>query len=255
VPDAYEQHFLIDEKDFLKNKAFAMQGKIDRIDICEDEENVYVRVVDYKTGKSDFNLQQTYYGLKLQLITYLRAAQHIEKKRHSDKNIIPAGILYYNIDNPIVDISEESFESEEEYIQAAEDMIMQELRMKGVVNDNKEIIRKMDDRGGKSAVIPVKFKSDGELDRNSHVYSTQQFEMLEKHVTKSCIGIAKEIFEGNVDINPYESGQQTACEYCPYHAVCGFAPENGYRHFKKLKDEQIWKNIREEKEANGESVD
>jgi ATP-dependent helicase/nuclease subunit B len=255
APDAYETQFIIDEKEFLKNKSFAMQGKIDRIDICEDEENVYVRVVDYKTGKSDFDLMQTYYGLKLQLMTYLRAAENIEQLRHTDKNIVPAGILYYNIDNPIVDMSEESFESEEEYRQAAEEKIMLELRMKGVVNDNKEIIRKMDDRGGKSAVIPVSFKSDGELDYRSHVYSTRQFKLLEDYVAKSCIGIAKEIFAGNIDINPCESGQMTACTYCPYHAVCGFAPENGYRHFKKLKDEQIWENIGKEEETHGESVD
>ncbi|MFQ9894729.1 MAG: PD-(D/E)XK nuclease family protein [Lachnospira sp.] len=53
-----------------------MQGKIDRIDICEDDNNVYVRVVDYKTGKSDFDLLKTFYGLKLQLVTYMKAAQH-----------------------------------------------------------------------------------------------------------------------------------------------------------------------------------
>lgn len=49
-----------------------MKGKIDRIDVCEDDENLYVKVVDYKTGQSDFNLLKTYYGLKIQLLTYMR---------------------------------------------------------------------------------------------------------------------------------------------------------------------------------------
>lgn len=258
APDAYEMNFLVDEHEVLGNKSLLMQGKIDRIDICEDEENVYVRVVDYKTGKSDFDLLQTFYGLKLQLITYMKAAQRIEKKRHPDKNIIPAGILYYNIDNPIIDMSDAVFAEESEYIEAADQKMLEALRMKGVVNENKEIIRKMDDRGGKSAVIPVSFKSDGELDYRSHVYSTEKFQMLEDYVTKKSIDMAKDIFEGKLAVNPYETAQTNACAYCPYRAVCGFSPDlsgREYRHFKKLKDEQIWKNIREGVDENGKPLD
>lgn len=79
APDAYEMNFLVDEHEVLGDKSLYMQGKIDRIDICEDDNNVYVRVVDYKTGKSDFDLLKTFYGLKLQLVTYMKAAQRIEK--------------------------------------------------------------------------------------------------------------------------------------------------------------------------------
>ena len=82
-----------------------MKGKIDRIDICEDDNNIYVRIVDYKSGKSDFDLLRTYYGLKLQLIMYMKAAKHIEQLRNNGKNIIPAGVLYFNMDNPIIDMT------------------------------------------------------------------------------------------------------------------------------------------------------
>lgn len=258
APDAYEMNFLVDEHEVLGNKSLFMQGKIDRIDICEDEENVYVRVVDYKTGKSDFDLLKTFYGLKLQLVTYMKAAQRIEKKRHPDKNIIPAGILYYNIDNPIIDMTEEAFDSEEAYREAAEQKVLESLRMKGVVNDSKEIILKMDDRGGKSAVIPVSFKSDGELDYRSHVYSTEKFESLEDYVTKKSVDMAKGIFSGQIDVNPYEAAQTDSCTYCPYKAVCGFSPDisgSEFRHLKKLKDEQIWKRIREGVDENGKPLD
>ena len=65
-----------------------IKGKIDRIDICEDDDNVYVRIVDYKSGKSDFDLLKAYYGIKIQLVVYMRAAMQIEKKRHPDKNLL-----------------------------------------------------------------------------------------------------------------------------------------------------------------------
>lgn len=258
APDAYEMNFLVDEHEVLGNKSLFMQGKIDRIDICEDENNVYVRVVDYKTGKSDFDLLKTFYGLKLQLVTYMKAAQQIEQKRHPDKKVVPAGILYYNIDNPIIEASAHGYADENAYLEAVDEKLLEQLRMKGVVNADKEIIRKMDDRGGKSAVIPVSFKSDGELDYRSHIYSTEKFEMLTDYVTKKSVDMAKGILKGNLEVNPYHTEQTDACTYCPYHAVCGFSPDisgRQFRHFKKLKDEEIWKNIKEGVDENGKPLD
>lgn len=112
------------------------------------------------------------------------------KKRHPDKNIIPAGILYYNIDNPIIEVQSMPNEEDADYREAVDEMILENLRMKGVVNEDTEIIRKMDDRGGKSAVIPVAFKSNGELDMRSHIYSTQKFEQLTDYVTEKSADMA-----------------------------------------------------------------
>ena len=252
APDAYEMNFLVDEHEVLGDKSLYMQGKIDRIDICEDDNNVYVRVVDYKTGKSDFDL------LKIQLVTYMKAAQRIEKKRHPDKNIIPAGILYYNIDNPIIEVQSVHEEEDADYREAVDEMILENLRMKGVVNEDTEIIRKMDDRGGKSAVIPVAFKSNGELDMRSHIYSTQKFEQLTDYVTEKSADMAAGIFGGNVDVNPYHTQKEDACTYCPYHAVCGFSPDipgGQSRSLKTFSDEEIWKKIREGVDENGKPLD
>ena len=258
APDAYEMNFLVDEHEVLGDKSLYMQGKIDRIDICEDDNNVYVRVVDYKTGKSDFDLLKTFYGLKLQLVTYMKAAQRIEKKRHPDKNIIPAGILYYNIDNPIIEVQSMPDEEDADYREAVDEMILENLRMKGVVNEDTEIIRKMDDRGGKSAVIPVAFKSNGELDMRSHIYSTQKFEQLTDYVTEKSADMAAGIFGGNVDVKPYHTQKEDACTYCPYHAVCGFSPDipgGQSRSLKTFSDEEIWKKIREGVDENGKPLD
>ena len=255
APDAYEMNFLVDEHEVLGDKSLYMQGKIDRIDICEDDNNVYVRVVDYKTGKSDFDLLKTFYGLKLQLVTYMKAAQRIEKKRHPDKNIIPAGILYYNIDNPIIEVQSMPDEEDADYREAVDEMILENLRMKGVVNEDTEIIRKMDDRGGKSAVA---FKSNGELDMRSHIYSTQKFEQLTDYVTEKSADMAAGIFGGNVDVNPYHTQKEDACTYCPYHAVCGFSPDipgGQSRSLKTFSDEEIWKKIREGVDENGKPLD
>lgn len=256
TPDAYELHFLIDEQEIkLKELTGKMtvQGIIDRIDICEDHENLYVRIVDYKSGKSDFDLLRTYYGLKMQLITYMRAAMQIEGKRHPGKNIIPAGILYYNIDDPIIENAGADAAFVEEKIQEA-------LRMQGVVNSSKTIVRRMDDIADKkSKVVPVSFKADGELDLyKSKTMSTAQFLELGKYVSLKSADMGREILSGDIAVNPYESGDYNSCKYCPYSAVCGFSPDmekTGYRHIKKFDDERIWKNIKEGVDENGKQLD
>ena len=74
-----------------------LRGKIDRVDICEDEDNVYVKVIDYKTGAKAFDLGELYYGLQLQLVLYLNTALELESRKHHGKTVIPAGIFYYQM--------------------------------------------------------------------------------------------------------------------------------------------------------------
>ena len=77
-----------------------LRGKIDRVDICEDEDNVYVKVIDYKTGAKAFDLGELYYGLQLQLVLYLNTALELESRKNHGKTVIPAGIFYYQMKDP-----------------------------------------------------------------------------------------------------------------------------------------------------------
>ena len=263
-PDAYEKTFELAGEVVEKKKTLSMIGKIDRIDICEDENNVYVRIVDYKSGKSDFELLKTYYGLKLQLIMYMKAAKYIEQKRYNGKNVVPAGVLYFNMDNPIIDMTDDALEfsklSEEEQKECVNTKIQEALKMKGVVNDNVDIIKKMDDTDGKSLNIPIAFKKGGqELDeRKSKIMTTTQFDMLEKFVSGKTLEMTKQIYDGELSINPYKQSDRTACDYCEFSAVCGFSPDlNGsqYKVLKKFNDEELWKKIKEGASDDGKQLD
>lgn len=256
APDAYEMSFLVDEQQIPlgdRKGSLTMKGKIDRIDVYEDEDSVYVRVVDYKSGKSDFDLVRTYYGLKMQLVMYMRAAMQIEEKKHPGKKIVPAGILYYNIDNPLIELSEDAGED-------VEDKIYESLRMQGLVNSDGFIARNMDlNASKKSPVVPVTFNKEGELDAGkSHTISTGQFKTLNDYMAKKSANIGANIMSGDIEVNPYEDGTRSSCDYCPYGAVCGFAPDltgKGYRRIKKLNDEVIWDNMKEGVDENGSKLD
>lgn len=255
APEEFEAKFMIDAAQLPKGQRLTMQGKIDRIDICEDEENVYVKVIDYKSGKSDFNLLNTYYGLKIQLIMYMKAAVELEKKRHFGKNVLPAGILYYNISDPIIELQNGETADEDTILYH----IQEELRMKGVINNQQNILKKLDSTESVSLAVPLAYKKDGNVDeRRSRVMNTEQFTLLEEYVVKKSGETAEKIYHGEVSLNPYSDGEYNSCKYCPYKEVCGFSPDLPGHHFRtleKLKDNEIWQKIREQEENHGKKLD
>lgn len=250
VPVAFEHKFSMEIGEF-GNKQM-MSGTIDRIDMCEDADNVYVRIIDYKTGKKDFNLTKTYYGIDIQLMVYMEAAMRLAAKMRPGKTIVPAGVFYYNISDPIVSASNDT---EEEI----EDKIKEELRLKGMVNSDKDIAVRMDSTEGTSLSIPVSRKADGSFDsRRSRIMSTEQFTMLGKYVDIKAVDTAGRILDGSIERNPYRDGQFSSCDRCPYNAVCGFSADISgcdYRRIKKFDDEVLWNNIREGVDENGKKMD
>lgn len=229
-----------------------LKGRIDRMDLYEDEENIYVKIIDYKSGNTTFDLSSVYYGLQMQLVVYLDAAVEAEKKKHPDKMVIPAGIFYYNIKDPIIEI--EAPDTTEKEIG---DLILKELRMNGLVNEKEEIISLMDKTmEKKSDVIPVAYNNDGSVAKTSSAVTEEQFQSLSSYVRKKIKNMGDEIFSGSTQINPYEKGQRRACDFCEYRFVCGFDERlSGYQYhrLRELKPEEVWSIIDEkEKQKKGE---
>ncbi|MCL2717651.1 MAG: PD-(D/E)XK nuclease family protein [Lachnospiraceae bacterium] len=126
----------------------SLRGQIDRIDICETDKEVYVKVIDYKSGHKTFELAALYFGLQLQLIVYLNVALEKIRKNYPDKDVIPAAVLYYHVSDPM--LNDEAGLSYDE----VEEKLLEKLKMTGLVNDDEEIIRRLDrDFNSKSLVI------------------------------------------------------------------------------------------------------
>lgn len=226
-------------------KRLRLAGRIDRVDTCEDEGRLYVKVIDYKSGNTKFDLIKLYNGLQLQLVVYMNAAMELEKKKHPNKEVIPGGLFYYHIDDPVIEVTGEV--SEEEVQQA----ILKELKPDGLVNREDAIYRAMDDEfETKSDVIPVTIKKSGDLsEAQSKVASTEEFDVLSRYVNKQIEEAGNEIYGGNVQVNPYVDGQTGSCTYCPYKSVCGFDLKiAGFeeRRFKKLERKDIFDRMETE---------
>ena len=245
-PAGYEMPF-----HHIPDSSLLLQGRIDRLDLYETEDKIYVRVVDYKSGSNFFDITSVYYGLQQQLSVYLSAAMDYLAKSHPGKEIIPAGIFYYHIDDPIVAKSEN-----------VEEEIVKSLRMNGLVNEDKTVIGLMDQNlagpdgtlraSVKSNIIPVDTNKEGELSRRSVVAGGDQMKAMSDYVNRKLTEASGQILDGDVRLNPYRMGEAKACDYCEYRSVCGFdvrLPGHGYRNLqKKPVDEikaEIWGNSKE----------
>lgn len=227
-----------------------LQGRIDRIDTYESEDEIYVRVIDYKSGNQSFDLVDLYYGLQLQLVVYMNAALELEEKKQTKeekKQVVPAGLFYYHIDDPIVEKAKDEQEIEE--------LLLRELKLNGLANESTKALGVMDEGmevngalncSAKSKIMSVETNKEGELTKRSNTASNKHFYALSQYVNHLLKQYGQEILEGIVEKNPYELKGKTACEYCNYKGVCGFDNKIDKKQVRKLKSlskDDVWRKI------------
>lgn len=252
-PDDYELSFRFAEDldsihvDLSEEEKMHLQGRIDRIDVSEDAEHVYVKVIDYKSGNKKFDLAALYYGLQLQLVVYMNAAMELESRKHPDKEIVPAALLYYHIDDPTI---ETPVELTQEQIN---EEILTKLRMNGVVNSDPAVVERLDRfLQDKSKVIPVEKKKDGSFSSRSGILSREEMQLVSAYVDTKIRQIGREILDGKIAANPYEKGNEEACTYCAYKKVCGFdgsIPGYEKRQLEDLDKQTLMQRMQETTEA------
>ncbi len=212
-----------------------LNGKIDRLDIAKTDEGDFIRIIDYKSSSKQIELSDVYYGVQLQLLTYLDAIPMEDK--------IPGGVLYLELDDPMIksncDMPVEKIEEE----------IIKKLRMKGLVLANARLIKAMDqDMVKESKVIQLAVKKDGDYTKMP-VVTVEQFNDLQQHIKNVLKEIGEEIISGNVKNEPIKKKKSTACDYCDYKLVCQFDRKlgNHFRILEELSDEEVLKRVNSEK--------
>ena len=213
-------------------------GKIDRVDIAEDR---FIRIIDYKSSEKNIDLNQMIAGTQIQLLTYIDILSEQKKKA-------PAGILYFNLIEPIIN-ENKNLNTEE-----IEDKIRKSFKMKGLILADVKVIKMMDKtlEKGSSNNIPVYLDKDGNISQSrSSVVTEEQFKNLQITIRKLIKKISKEILEGNIDIKPiYDTKTKTsACKFCEYKNICRFnSEENEYEYLGNKSRDEILNEIKERKE-------
>ena len=221
-------------------KKIEITGKIDRIDLAEDEHGKYIRIIDYKSSVKNINLNEVMFGIQLQLITYLDEV--ITKG-----DFLPAGALYFNLIDPIITLA--GNKSTEEI----EKEVQKNFKMKGIVLADINIVKMMDTKleKGYSETIPVYIDKDGNISKNlSSTISEEDFTNLQKKVRSIIKQISKEIFSGDISIKPYyNKDKKTPCEFCKYKTICNFNTKqkgNNYNYIKYLEKSEVLEKLKKE---------
>ncbi|MGI6080356.1 MAG: PD-(D/E)XK nuclease family protein [Candidatus Avilachnospira sp.] len=234
-----------------RSDRLSLHGRIDRVDRYEDESRVYVKIIDYKSGRTKFDLSLVYEGLQLQLVSYMDVAVKRAEAGPYSKEVVPAGIFYYNIDDPVTEYGELS--GRELLKEESERLIFEKLRMNGLVNADSDALIHMDrdliSGDCESKIIPVSLKGGQPSKRGSSAITDSDFKKVLEFSEKKLKECSDEIMAGKTDIRPYAKGSLTGCDYCPYHSICGFDTRiEGfyYRGLTKLTGDELLKRITEE---------
>lgn len=213
-------------------------GRIDRVDMAEGEHGVLLRVIDYKSSQKDLKLHEVYYGLSLQMLTYLDVLLTYSEQ-WLGKAALPAGTLYFHVHDPLLS-SPNGLNREQ-----AEQELLKRFKMKGLLTADREVVSLMDTTldKGHSSIVPVALKSDGSFYSSASVATPEQWGHLLSSVRSNISDIGTRITEGDVAIQPYRIQQETACTFCSFRPVCQFdeaVEGNGYNNLAKPGKDVIW---------------
>jgi len=204
----------------VQGMAVRIEGKIDRVDILSGEKNSFIKIIDYKSGKERFDLEEAQKGWRLQLMLYLEAAMGgVERKGENPK---PAGVFYFEIAEPMLDVSGLS---EEGYMQILSEKLARTFKLDGVLLDDPDVIEGIGGEfTGFSDIIPVRKKNDGTCSGTSEgkLLNEGEFENFREQVHHTIEDLCSELVYGNLEIQPKKTKMTTACEYCKFKGICHF---------------------------------
>ncbi len=232
----------------LKNgKKFIIRGIIDRLDIMHDGDNLYLRVVDYKTGGLDFEFGELYEGIKMQLPLYVEAAMSSFEKHGKEKNQVAVGMYYMPVKEAIAaaDTPDEKIESK----------ITDLFRMNGLTIDDYRIVMLMEEFDSKSKTISsIECDKDKTKIIGKSCVTQEQMTAIRKYAVKKSQESLASMLDGNIDVLPTKTKRKTACDWCEYSAVCNFdtnLSDCKYKNISEMKKEEFFERI-SDKDKQGE---
>ncbi|MDT2602661.1 PD-(D/E)XK nuclease family protein [Enterococcus dongliensis] len=227
----------------------AVRGKIDRLDQLQGNEHDWLSVIDYKSSPHSFNVADAYYGIALQLITYLDVAV-TDFSQANGKEVKPAGAYYLHVHNPVL---QEPKNVEKDMLKAyqydglfaKEPALYEELDRSLQEKENSVLFPIKKDKNGQTVILSQS---------KDKFYDLSEIELLREYNREKIQQAGNQIISGEIKLNPtYKDNQRIACQYCPFRSVCKFdamLKENNYHRLEKLSKEEVLKRMGEELHDN-----
>ena len=211
-----------------------LTGEIDRVDVLKTSNDAgisedYIRIVDYKTGKKEFNLSDVLYGQNMQMLVYLYAL--LKSKKYGDKS---AGILYATAKRFVKKTNPG------------------DRRMNGLLIDDEKIVTAMEkDKKGEYA---PKYENKG------YFITDDEFEKIFEFIENKLKSVGKTLYGGDIEVSPTDGcaeknnssddDESGACKYCEFQNICRIG---GAVHKKvpKLTNKEIFDEMERQVGSSG----
>ncbi len=218
-----------------------LRGFVDRVDVWDNGASRYFRVVDYKTGKKDFDYCDVYNGVGLQMLLYLFALGENGEDLLGE-HPIPAGVQYFPARAPYLSV-EGKLDAE-----AVQKERTAQWKRKGLLLNDEAVLQAMEP--GDNPCRSYTRKKDGTI--SGDLADREQLKKLKEFVFRVLSGMVEDIASGNVEPNPYTRGtSHNACAFCPYGAICHEAEVAGRRSYKAMSAQRFWEEIEKEGKTHG----
>ena len=219
-----------------------LRGFVDRVDTWFSGGSQYYRVVDYKTGRKDFDYCDVFNGVGLQMLLYMFALKHSGEDLLGE-HPVAAGVQYFPARAPYLP-SDGKLDTPE-----AEKIRQSHWKRKGLLLQDEQILQAMEP-GENPKRMCYTVKKDGTM--SGDLADRDQMKQLERYVFKVLGKMVEDIASGNVEPNPYTRGSShNACAYCPYGSICHKETVEGRRNYKTMNAQRFWAEIEKELARNG----
>ncbi|MBR3966208.1 MAG: PD-(D/E)XK nuclease family protein [Clostridia bacterium] len=192
----------------------SIKGFVDRVDLWDDGEYTYVKVVDYKTGSKEFRLEDIEEGLNLQMLLYLFSICYSPENNARlgcHGKLKEAGVVY--LTSKVSGVTEKSGTSVDTIKKDAEEkltrsgIILADDKVEKAINEDIKYV--MSGYGGnKRKKKEVCFKTE------------EEFSEIRNTAEKALTTAFTELRGGNATIEPKKYEGKFPCEYCDMKAVC-----------------------------------
>ncbi|HAT54519.1 MAG TPA: ATP-dependent helicase, partial [Lactobacillus sp.] len=243
-----------------------VRGKIDRVDGMKVANQEYLSVVDYKSGRRTFDFEQAYYGLSMQMLTYLDALRQDADSVSPNQLNSLAGALYLHIQSAGISLNKlgKGKRLDLNDLSAISDALLSAHKYQGVLVADPVILTNLDSAivdGGNSRVYPLALKKDQTLSGTAKtVITANQLDDLLKYEEQLIVNAGNQIFAGSTKLNPFQNARkQTGLQYSPYTSVMRFdamLPENRYHVLDKLSPADVLQRVnpkQQEADENGDN--
>ena len=201
-----------------------IRGKIDRVDLCRNDagDDALAVVIDYKSGARKLENILVANGVQLQLAAYLGVLRHLADTRSlfGVGRLAPAGVFYVNLRGK----SQTKARTRQDVLETSKQSRLKRYQHLGRFDG--AALSYFDNSGALAGTqFNFRLKIDGTpFANNTDLLSSDDFRMLLDHVESELVRMGREIYDGLIEVNPFQHGIKTACDNCDCKSICRFDP-------------------------------